>query len=235
MTTRLANIIILTISLGLLLSCGSYDMAGTGSMSAQLVFPEDSIYETAQPLAATADCGAINTILVYAERSGGVEASAAFACTAGEGTLDGIPAGSQYRARIEAVKDGITVYRGTKPAIRIQTAQSTDAGLIPMIRTKPGTCVFIDSGLPLGGGAVSGIAMRDIDDDGDYDAVLSNTGTENKILIGSSSGLTATARIIGQDRGEAARYPASPQASHQANLQVGPFFGCLNIYLNICI
>ena len=198
MSTRLIPLIVLTAGLGLILSCGTYETAETGSMSARLVFPE-AVEVDIQPLAASADCGAINTILIYAEKSGLVAASAAFACTLRSGTLDGIPAGSQYRARVEAVKDSMIVFRGNQPAVRILTGQTTPAGEIPMIRTKPGTCVFTSFDVPVTA-AVTGLALGDLDGDSDLDAVLARAGIENRIVLNNGSGyMTSVNRYVGSD------------------------------------
>jgi len=115
-----------------ILACGSYDQPSTeiGSASFQVVWVGAPLHRTERALAAASiDCAAAGVITVAVEVNDASLrnlTSDEFACTAGEGTVSGIPAG---HGRIFVVSgldgDGKTLYRGEVTGVNIEADKNT--------------------------------------------------------------------------------------------------------------
>ncbi len=103
--------------------------SNTGSYSFHLVFPEDTMdAEDGSPQSPALDCaatGATITVVLFSSSNGQLT-SGSWPCSAREGFLENIPAGSGYRAEFQG-KDvsGMVIYIGEHNDITIRAGRET--------------------------------------------------------------------------------------------------------------
>ena len=109
----------------------------TGSYTCTLTWPEDvPILETASRSSKAIDCDAAGIVTVafhFYDRNGIYLAGDGWLCSSHEGTVHGIPAGTNRRLEATAKDSWGTVhYRGEKTGITITAGQTTQGGEIEM-------------------------------------------------------------------------------------------------------
>ncbi len=108
---------------------------GTGSISFQLVMEQPSNgLQTRMLTPAFNSCVdyGLSTIAATVTSGTTTVATSSWPCSAHQGTITGVPAGSNYTVRVRGLSSGLTTWNGQATSITVSAGQVTNAGTIVM-------------------------------------------------------------------------------------------------------
>jgi len=137
----------LCISLLFFLSCGEghYSYSETGSIAFSIAWQDAPLRETGPDVirAASLDCGAAGVATVTFEvysSSGTYLTGKSWPCSNHQGTVDGVPAGTNRKLIVSGEDSvGNVLYRGEKTGITVTAGQTTNVGTIQVAPVSPTT------------------------------------------------------------------------------------------------
>ncbi len=118
------------------------DLSNTGSYACSIKWPDDvPSLEKTSGVSRTINCdetGVVTVAAKFYDGGGSYLTGGEWSCSLGEGTVYGIPAGSNRRLVVTGEDaSGTVLYRGEETGIEIVAGQTTQGGEIPMDRVQP--------------------------------------------------------------------------------------------------